>query len=88
MTAYNAGRGPDVFATRVRMLRQHPEVWRQAPAGATHRQWLEDPSLRLLWAEMAEFLRGAGLLSVHTRARDVNVPRLVDTVRALEAGRG
>lgn len=82
---HNAGHGPDAFATRVRMLRQHPEVWRQVPTGVTRRQWMTDPALRQLWAEIAEFLRGAGLLSVHTYARDVNVPKLIEAVRDLES---
>lgn len=88
MTAYNSGHGSEAFATRVRMLRQHPEVWRQVPAGASDRQWMDDRALRQLWAEIVEFLRGCGLVSVHTLARDVNVPKIVNAVRRLEVVRG
>lgn len=83
---YNSGHSLEAFATRVRMLRQHPEVWRQAPAGATPRQWKEDPALRQLWQEVAVFLMDCGLLSVHTAPRDLNVPKLLDAVRKVEDG--
>ncbi len=81
----NVGHGPDAFATRVRVLSLHPEVWRQVPAGVTDYHWRESRALRQLWAEIVEFLRGGGLISVHTHARDVNVPKLVRAARELEA---
>jgi len=81
---YNAGHGRHAFATRVRAIRQHPEVWRQVPDGLTVDDYRRGGAGRQLWDFVAAFLRTYGLLSEHTASIDVNVPKLVAAVRRLE----
>lgn len=82
--SYNAGHGSDAFATRVRTLRQHPEVWRQFPDGITFDDYRRVPARRQLWDEIVAFLRSCGVVSAKTASIDVNVPKLIAAVRELE----
>jgi hypothetical protein len=85
---YNAGHGREAFATRVRMLRLHPEVWRQVPDGFTVADYWGSSARRQLWVAVVGFLRSCGLVAAGTSPLDVNVPKLIAAVRRLEAGRG
>lgn len=82
---YNWGHGRAAFATRVRCLRQHPEIWKAVPNGLSVRGFYDRPAERQLWSEVVDFLRGYGLVADTTFAVDVNVPKLIAAVRELEA---
>ncbi len=84
---YNAGHSRHAFATRVRMLRQHPEIWRQMPNGITVADFRRGGAERQLWIEIVDFLRSCGLVSESTTPIDVNVPKLIAAVRAVERPR-
>lgn len=84
MTRYNSGHTRVAFATRVRMLRQHPELWRQVPGGITRQQWMRDPALRQLWREVHAFMRANCLISANTDETGLNVAKIVAAVRELD----
>jgi hypothetical protein len=77
------------FDDRVRVLVDHPEIWRAWPAGDIRpADFQNHVGIRALWLEVVRFLQARGLASNQTMPIDINVPKLMARVRELAAERG